>query len=91
MNTVYYLNNRQDAKSSTRVWTAKVTMALAHVVRKTGILPPSNENTLQVILSYLCLEKYQYEEIVGKMDESFRLFVYILSHNKLVFLLLERL
>ena len=49
-------------------------MALAHIVRITGILPPSNDNTLQVILSYLCLEKQLCEDIAGKMDESFRLF-----------------
>lgn len=74
LDTVSYLNKRQDAKSSTKVYIAKVTMALAHVVRKTGILPPSNNNALQVILSYLSVEKHQCENIVGKMDESFRLF-----------------
>ena len=78
LETVIYLTNHQNATHMARIWAVKVIMALANIVRKTGVLPPSNDNALQVMLSYLCLEESRYEHVVGKMDESLRLTVLVI-------------
>jgi len=67
-----YLSCHQHHSEYTRVWAAKVVMALATIMRKTDVSPPSEHDALKTILKYLNLAKNLREHLVGTMDESLR-------------------
>ena len=71
MYTIEHVGKHQDADSRTRIWSAQVVMVLASVMRLTGIKP--NDDTIQIMLSYLYLGKGLCKNIVNQMDESVRL------------------
>jgi len=54
------------------MWSAKVIMAVAAVMKITGVQPLDEHNTIQVMLSYLYLDKYICKYVVKQMDESTR-------------------
>ena len=54
------------------MWSAKVIMAVATVIRFTGVQPLDERNTIQVMLSYLYLDKDICKFVVKQMDESTR-------------------
>jgi len=54
------------------MWSAKVIMAVATVIRITGVHPSNEHNTIQVMLSYLYLGKGICEFVVNQMDKSTR-------------------
>ncbi|XP_065899490.1 E3 ubiquitin-protein ligase rnf213-alpha-like isoform X3 [Dysidea avara] len=72
LNIVSYLDHHRSSSYYAKVWSAKVVMALATIIRKTAISPPSESDALRKMLKYLQLEKPQYEHVVATMDESLR-------------------
>ena len=72
MDTVQHVGEHQDTGSHTRRWSAQVIMALATVIRVTGIKLNDND-TIQIMLSYLYLGNDLCKYVVDQMDESARL------------------
>ena len=72
-NAIQQVSERQDTDSHTRMWSAKVVMALATVVKQTGIELVGDSNIIKVMLSYLYLGKDMCEYVVSEMDMSVRL------------------
>ena len=54
------------------MWSAKVVMALATIIRVTAIKLLNDSNTIQVMLSYLYLGKDLCRHVVKEMDEYLR-------------------
>ena len=71
-----YLNCHHHHSDYTKVWAARVVMAIATIMRKTDVSPPSESNALKMMLTYLCLKKHLREHVVATMDESLRLIVH---------------
>ena len=71
MDTLQDVGKYQDTDSHTRTWSAQVVMVLATIIRLTGIKLNDN-NTIQVMLSYLYLGKDLCKYVVDQMDESVR-------------------
>ena len=71
MDTLQDVGKHQDTDSHTRTWSAQVVMVLATIIRLTGI-KLNNNDTIQVMLSYLYLGKDLCKYVVDQMDESVR-------------------
>ena len=71
MDTLQSVGKHQDTDSHTRTWSAHVVMVLATVIRLTGVKLNDND-TIQIMLSYLYLEKDVCKYVVDRMDESVR-------------------
>ena len=66
------------------MWSASVVMALATIVKRTGVKPLDHCNAFQVMLSYMYLEKGLCKYLVSEIEMSVRS-VYICEHiNMLV-------
>ena len=65
-----YVTERQNIDNHTRTWSAKVVMALATVMKITGIRLLDED--IQVMLPYLCLKKDLCDYVVSKMNQSVR-------------------
>ena len=72
MKIVIELTKQQSGDYHRRMWCASVIIALANIIRKTGVPPLHDYNTLQVMFTYLCLESPQRKYIVESMDEFLR-------------------
>ena len=73
LSTIDYLSNHRNVTADhTRVWIAKVIMALVTIMRKTEVLIPSDSNALKIMLSSLSLEKSLCTDVVIKMEGSLR-------------------
>ena len=57
------------------MWSAKVVMALVTIIRKTGIKLSNRYNIIQVMLSYLYLEKGLCKYVLEEMEMFLRLVV----------------
>ena len=64
---MYRVTKRQSTDSHIRMWSAKVVMALVTIIRKAGIMPLNHYDNIQVMLSYLYLEKDVCEHVVSQM------------------------
>lgn len=67
-----YIGKHQKPDNHIRMWSAKVTMALATVIRISGI-KMNDQVTIQVMLSYLYLGSDMCKFVVSDMDKSVRL------------------
>lgn len=72
MNTVNDVNELQNGDYNRRVWCASVIIALAIIIRKTGVPPSHDHNTLQVMFPILCLETPQRKYIADLLDDCLR-------------------
>ena len=72
MDTLKRVGKHQDTDSHTRTWSAHVVMVVATVMRLTGI-KLNDDDSIQIMLSYLYLGKDVCEYVVNQMDESVRL------------------
>ena len=72
MDTLQCVGKHQDTDSHTRTWSAHVVMVIATVIRLTGI-KLNDDDSIQVMLSYLYLGNDLCEYVVSQMDESVRL------------------
>ena len=72
MDTLQRVDKHQDTDSHIRTWSAQVVMVIASVMRSTGIKLRDND-TVQIMLSYLYLENDLCRYVVNQMDESVRL------------------
>ena len=72
MDTLQHVGKHQDTDSHIRTWSAHVVMVIATVIRLTGI-KLNDDDSVQVMLSYLYLGKDLCEYVVSQMNESVRL------------------
>ena len=69
------LTEWQNGDYQTRVRCAGVTIALAIIIKETGVLPSNDHKALQVMFPNLCLETPQRKHIVELMDDYLRYIV----------------
>ena len=72
MDTLQHVDKHQDTDCHTRTWSAQVVMVLASVMRLTRI-KLNDDDTIQIMFSYLYLGKDLCKYVVDQMDESVRL------------------
>ena len=66
------LTEWQNVDYQTRVRCAGITIALAIIIRETGVSPSSDRSVLPFMFPNLCFENLQCKHIVEMMDDSLK-------------------